>query len=128
MSVRESFSYFWTAFVQWVKEHTTADALTDGVKTASWVVPLTVLIWIYAEQEQPIPGSDQVVLIKIRSADSDRVVNVLNPHDLNPIITMKGPRAAVEQVKRELDQQGENGRLITVDVPSSLEPGLRDVN
>ena len=98
------------------------------MKTAAWVVPLTILIWVYAEQEQPTEGNEQVVLIRVRNDDSNRVVTVMNPHDLNPIITMKGPRTSIQKVKRELDQQGEDGRLISVDVPPNFEPGKNNLN
>src|SRR5437016_11260172 len=103
MSFTETFSPIGWALVRWAKRHTTVDALKDGLKTSVWVVPLTLLVWIYAEQKQRTPEEKgQTVLISIRSADPNRVVTLLRPHDDLPIISMSGPRQAVDDVKNLL--------------------------
>ena len=68
------------------------------------------------------PG--QTVLIALHSAEGDRIVSFVRPHDDVPIITMKGPKQAVDDAKKQL--AGEKG-IITIDVPSELTPGVRNV-
>src|SRR5829696_7080740 len=127
MRIRETLSWVIPSLRRWVRTHTTADALSDGLKTATWVVPLTVLIWVYSEQEQRAQEKSQPVLINVRTTESNRVVTVIGRNADVPTITMTGPKSALESVKQELNKPGDN-RLINVDVPPGLEPGVRDIN
>src|SRR5215218_435457 len=98
MSFQETISWFGSSLRRWVRNHTTADALSDGLKTATWVVPLTILIWVYSEQEQRSEEKNQPVLINVRTTESDRVVSIIGRNDDVPTITMTGPKSALESV------------------------------
>src|SRR3954470_9055832 len=101
MEFRETLSWFGSSLRRWVRTHTTAEALSDGLKTATWVVPLTILIWVYSEQEQRSEEKSQPVLINVRTTESDRVVTVIGRGADVPTITMTGPKSALESVKQE---------------------------
>ena len=42
--------------------------IIDGLKSLAWVVPMTILIWVYAEREQV---GKQTVIIHVEPRNSD---------------------------------------------------------
>jgi hypothetical protein len=106
---------------RWFRRHTTATALLDGLKTAVWVVPLTVLIWVYAEQEQSKDEGGQQVQFEVYSADPDRIVTLLRPGDDIALVGIRGPKANVENVKRLLQKPEPQVRIrIPANVQTSM--------
>ncbi len=73
----------------------------DHVKTLLWVVPLTLLIWVYAEREQLAPHTARIP-IRIRNTAEDRVVTVLSPKDLMVDVDVKAPRASIDAFRSDL--------------------------
>src|SRR4051794_4973330 len=63
------------------------------LKNLIWVVPLTLLIWVYAEREQTVTLSTEPISIDVRTNDHNRIVNLRLPHDKNIIVELSGPRA-----------------------------------
>ena len=53
----------------------TRDNVIGHMKTLAWVIPLTLLIWIWAEREQVQPAKDVSVPFELVSPDANRVVN-----------------------------------------------------
>lgn len=125
MPIKETFSSMGAELLHWLRRHLTADALTESAKTAMWVVPMTILIWIYSEQEQRKDAPDEPVLITLRSTEADRIVSLLKPGDAVPLVDLRGPKASIERVKTELNRAGDN-HLVTIEVPPGLQ-GVRDV-
>jgi hypothetical protein len=76
--------------------------VVDVLKTLSLVVPLTILIWIYAEREQSINAAGVSFPIEVRISDPSRIATLREPADHNVIVTLAGPRTAVERVTRDL--------------------------
>src|SRR4051794_11166045 len=59
----------------------TRDNVISNLKTLAYVIPLTLLIWIYAEREQVATTKDVAVPFELQSVDPDRVVTT--PQDRN---------------------------------------------
>lgn len=77
-----------------------AGKLTQGIKTFLWVAPLTILLWVYAEQEKLDRPKDVPARIDVRGSSSDRIVTLLSSRDIS--LDLEGPNAGVEQVSSAL--------------------------
>src|SRR3954452_24086106 len=62
---------------RWIRRHTSRDDVVSGLKTLMWVVPLTLLIWVYAEGAQETPQRSVPILISVKSNDPNRVVKLV---------------------------------------------------
>jgi hypothetical protein len=91
------------------------DQFTGFMKNLVWVVPITLLIWVYAEREQSVVEPSIVASIDVKTADSSRVVTLRGPADKNIILELSGPRARLERVK-ELLRPKSDGPALQIDV------------
>jgi hypothetical protein len=80
----------------------TRENVVSHLKTIAWVIPLTMLIWIYAEREQVDTPEDVAVPFELFSADRSRVVSLKPPQDKNLILKLQGPRAKLSDVVAKL--------------------------
>ena len=92
----------------------------DTLKTLFWVVLLTVIIWIYAEQEQVLqtPASVSNVQVLLKTTDSKRYFAAAGSAD--PAVTtvtlkLTGPQEAVRRVSDELTKIGGQKPTIYLD-------------
>jgi hypothetical protein len=102
---------------------TSREKMVEAAKTLGWVIPLTLLIWIYAEREQVVqPNSPNVqnVMITLKSSP-DLYVEFADRSPQTVNLQLTGPQQAFEKVKEQLTMHIPLG--ITVDVGSSLNPG-----
>jgi hypothetical protein len=77
------------------------ERIIDGLKTLLWVVPLTALIWIWAEREQLATGEVQVP-VKVAHVAGDRVAILETPADHQVSLELSGPRASIDAVRDRL--------------------------
>lgn len=87
---------------RWRQQHFSRHENFGRIKTLAWVVPLTLLIWIYARQEQMAKESNITFPVEVKSNDPNRVVTLVYPADKNLVTELEGPRAQLEDVKRKL--------------------------
>lgn len=81
----------------------------EFVKTMIVVVPLTALIWIFAERAQI--GPDKVsLLISAGTAEPNLVADILESDEQPLTINLNGPRGQIEALKQRLDKMLEDGR------------------
>jgi hypothetical protein len=113
-----------THFRRWVRRSTSRDAIISSLKTLAWVVPLTLLIWVYAEREQETPLRDVPILISVKSNDPNRVVKILK----DSVVTadLKGPRSQLDVVRAQLAKSNET-QAIRIDVPNSFPLGTQNI-
>ena len=89
------------AFIRgWIDEHLSREKVSAVFKTLLWVIPLTILIWIYAERQQLAEVSGVTLPIEIISNDPTKVFSITSPASKNIVVKLKGPRAALEQVQK----------------------------
>ncbi|MGE5611368.1 MAG: hypothetical protein ACM359_19115 [Bacillota bacterium] len=90
----------------------------EVVKTLLWVVPLTILIWVYAEREQLQKDQEIAkVPIKLKSTASDRMVMLNNPQETVTLV-LNGPQAGINKVRDALTT--ESGSALQVEISDDL--------
>src|SRR5438876_12334266 len=69
------------------RENITREQVISNLKTLAWVVPLTLLIWIWAEREQVATTKDVAAPFELVSVDPNRVVSLAGSYpDRNLIL------------------------------------------
>lgn len=76
--------------------------LLNVVRNLTWVVPLTILVWLYAEREQIDPQRGIVIPISVTTERTDRVATIVRPEERTVTIDILGTRARIEQARQEL--------------------------
>ena len=88
------------------------------IQNLIWVVPLTMLVWLYAEREQLDERSIDVP-ITVKSDRPDRFVALANASERVSEIDIKGTRSRIEQARQALaNRQG-----LQIVVPAQLDLG-----
>lgn len=90
----------------------------EVLRNLVWVVPLTVLVWLYAEREQVEPPQRIAFSITVTSGRADRIVTLANPADQVLSIEIEGTKPRIEQVRELLSKRG-----LQIIAPPQLELG-----
>lgn len=98
----------------------TRENIISNLKTIAWVIPLTLLIWIYAEREQVATTKDVAVPFDMVSLDPNVAIRVRSPSDQNLILELQGPQARLQEVLSKL-RGGLLPQGLKIEVPTSLE-------
>jgi hypothetical protein len=98
----------------------TRENIISNLKTLAWVIPLTLLIWIYAEREQVATTKDVAVPFDMVSLDPNVSIRVRSPSDQNLILELQGPQARLQDVLAKL-RGGLLPQGLRIEVPTSLE-------
>jgi hypothetical protein len=91
---------------RWARGTFTRENVSSGVKTLAWVVPLTVLIWVYAEREQLFKEQSVPIPVNVTSGDPTRVVTLQHPIDSMILADLQGPRSKIDDVRNEFSRSG----------------------
>jgi hypothetical protein len=107
-------------FRRWSQGTFTRENIISNLKTLAWVVPLTFLVWVYAEREQIATYKDEPLPFELVSVDPNRIVT-LSRGDKNLIVDLQGPQARVQDVLQKIrGGQNETPRGIRLEVDPSL--------
>jgi hypothetical protein len=87
----------------WARRHMNREKVVAFLKNILWVAPLTVLIWIYAERQQEDTRPQVTLPVEVISSDPTKVVRIVNPSDKNVVLTLKGPRAALDRLAEQIN-------------------------
>ena len=98
----------------------TRDNIVSNLKTLAWVIPLTLLIWIYAEREQVRPAPDVSVPFELAIGNPDRSVWLTSPRDKNLVLELQGPQGRLEAVLADI-RGGKEPEGLRLEVPANLE-------
>jgi hypothetical protein len=72
-------------------------------KAMAWVIPLTILIWVYAETAQDVPRSNVQMPIELRSKDSKHTVKLVKPYpDKFIVCDLSGQSSNLERFTDQL--------------------------
>src|SRR4051812_39236113 len=105
---------------RWARDTFTRDNIISNLKTFAWVIPLTFLVWVYAEREQIATYKDEPLPFELVSVDPNRIVT-LSRGDKNLIVDLQGPQARVQDVLQKIrGGQNETPRGIRLEVDPSL--------
>src|SRR5438105_1454493 len=89
---RDQLTFNWRRFAS----RFTREAVISNLKTLAWVVPLTLLIWIYAEREQVASMKDVAVPFDLVSIDPNVSVSLSRTQDKNLLLELQGPQARLQ--------------------------------
>src|SRR5271170_2769707 len=93
------------SFARGARRAFTGDNLIANLKTLLTVVPLTVLVWVYAEQQELVTEPDVPLRITVHSADpAHRLVSLISPADGTIQVTLQGSQIGIDRVKDLLQQ------------------------
>ena len=102
-----------SAFRSWARSTLSRESLVGSLKSLMWVVPLTALIWIYAEREQMVTLTNVAFNVDIRTGDPNRTVRLLSPVGSTVHAELRGPQAGIDHIKELLE---------TGSVPLEIDP------
>src|SRR5256885_10954011 len=103
-----------------VRANMTREQLVSNLKTLAWVVPLTLLIWIYAEREQVATTKDVAIPFDLVSVDPNGSVGLNRAQDKNLVLELQGPQARLQAVLAKL-RGGLLPQGLKIEVPPNLE-------
>jgi hypothetical protein len=109
---------------RWARKTFTRENTKSALASMIWVVPLTVLIWVYGAQNSM---TDQPLSVNLSLASSDPK-QVLTPFEANRSVqlTLHGSEAAMQQVVQTLSEPGNSGLVVPVN--ESLQIGSVELN
>ena len=114
------------ALRRWARETFNREQVVSALRSLVWVVPLTLLIWIYAEREQQDEPRAQFQ-VEVRSGSPGQVVRLV---DLNgraaATVTaeLRGPKARVGVAVESLRA----GVPVQIVVEGGRQPGVHDID
>ena len=112
---------------RWARGIFTRDNVASSLKTLAWVVPLTLLIWVYAEREQLYKEPTVPIPINVVMGDPNRVVTLLHPPDKMILADLEGPRARIDGVRNEFSRGG-GVESLEIDINRlQLAPGTHEL-
>jgi hypothetical protein len=116
VSRRSVLEYFNPAGYRVRRMFGTREKVIEGLKTFAWVIPLTVLIWIYAERQQLVQNPVVVpgVGVRIQNNDPSRIVQINGPEDPTFTLKLMGPQEGVRKVIDQLTQHIPREKLLLV--------------
>src|SRR5947209_13465364 len=94
------------------KRSALGERVVDMLKTLIWVAPLTVLIWVYAEREQSDRRDNVTVPIAVKINATNRIVVLVDPPDKNLVVTLSGPRTALQRVIDQVQSTPEKPLIV----------------
>lgn len=112
-----------TELRSWSRTTFNRESYLSSLRSLLWVVPLTVLIWVYAEREQVTTLRNVTISVDPPPGQRDRLVRFSNdtPHTIHAEV--RGPQAAAEQMKELLESTA-----IALDLEGNLTPGEHQIN
>jgi len=104
---------------RWFSDTFSGDKVVDTLKQLAWVVPLTLLIWVYAEREQITKLPNETIPFELISLDPNKSVRLRSQQDRNVVVDLEGPRARLQDVLRQL-----RGGTSPQGLPINVDPKL----
>lgn len=108
------------AFRGWARSTFSRESFISSFKSLLWVVPLTALIWIYAEREEDATVSQVPVVLDVRSSDPRTFVKLASATTVH--VNLAGRQVDVEQVKDWLQTTP-----VSIEVAPNLSPGQHQI-
>ena len=98
------------------------DRVVDIIKTLPWIVPITIIVWVYAERKQQTPSAPYTFPVGVRIEAPNRLATLQEPNSGQVIITLAGPSANVQRVVERLRTNPSHPALLFT-VPASTQSG-----
>jgi len=103
----------------WSRVTFSRESYMASLRSLLWVVPLTVLIWIYAEREQVTTLPNVTINVAPPAVPTGRLLARFAPGTIHTIhAELKGPQSSAEEAKEILESN-----TIALDLERDLSPG-----
>ncbi len=99
----------------WARQTFSLASVLSGLKSLLWVAPLSVVIWVYAEQEDIALPQPFTISISLRSSDPTRVVRLVDPANGKITVDLAGANANMQHIREQLAL----APTLQIDVPQS---------
>jgi hypothetical protein len=107
----------------WARDTFSRESLLSSFRTFLWVVPLTVLIWIYAEREELIPAPHYMFKVEPANNDPTRLVRITDASGGNVVADLLAPHGRLEQAEQALA-----AGPVPIKIDNRLEPGTHKIS
>lgn len=119
------------AWIRSVRYAFSAENVREFITTLALVVPLTVLIWVWAEREQTAEYKP-ILTLNVHALNPSRAMSIVDANgDNRPVnvgVTLVGPKSGVDALRDVINSDASHAR-ITLEVPDDADPtGTHDVN
>ena len=109
---------------RWARDTFSREQLLSSLKALLWVAPLTLLIWIYAERQQQVPGTSRIKIV-IKSEDETQVARIVGDDTITA--TLRGPKARLDEARDKLDPRSGEGPVQIV-IDGNRSPGVHEID
>lgn len=101
----------------------TLERLREFGTSMALVVPLTLLIWVWAEREQTVESVEMQFIVDVRSVDPTKVMSIVRDGSNSGAVAvaLSGPRAGLDAIKDAVKDNSSANRL-TLDINEAIEP------
>lgn len=112
---------------RWARDNLSREQLVSSLKSIAWVIPLTILIWVYAERAQQ-DDATATVQVEVKSADPARVAKLVSrdARDRSVAVILKGPKANLDQAAKQIDPRA--GAPVQIFVEGDRPPGTYEID
>lgn len=102
----------------------TVDKLREFGTTLALVIPLTLLIWVWAEREQNVKSEKRLFILDVRSVDPTKSMSLLRDGSQSETVSVEltGPRSGLDAVTESMRDPA-NSRLV-IDIADPFEPSV----
>lgn len=101
----------------------TRDNILDWLRTLAWTIPLTLLVWLWAERQQLVRTPSPIAIpVALRTNSPDVVVKIISPADRNVMAILSGPQHALDDTLRTISSPNSADRVY-INVDSNVMPG-----
>lgn len=107
----------------WARNTFSRESLLSSLRALVWVVPLTMLIWVWAEREQVATQSNFGFTVDVHSTDPGRIATLKSPAGGIMHADLKGPQGRIDEVKKWL----ESGQVL-IDIDRNFTPGDHQIS
>jgi len=115
-------SFFTSLWQSFVKTIGSRRRVVEISKTMLVVVPLTLLIWVYAERAQTLSDSMQIN-VDLVPADTNLAATIDEPLMASIRIDISGPRTQIDEFKRSIELKTTTDGRLAVPMPPGYSEG-----
>jgi hypothetical protein len=112
---------------RWIRHVFRQEKVVASLKTLAWVMPLTLLIWVYAEREQLAREPGVPIPINVTSGDPTKILTLVRPQERMILADLEGPRSELDAVRNEFARTGGIEALELLLDRLQLQPGHHEL-
>jgi hypothetical protein len=114
----ESFpAEIWLGLKAWARHTFSRASLISTFKSLMWVIPLSFLIWAWAEREESVKDTAVPLSLNVLSPDPTHSVRLVVPMDAKLRADLSGPNGKLQVIR---DQYETGAKAVQIELPESV--------